>query len=240
MAVYRQYRDRRDRQADRGFSLIELLFVVFVIGILAAIAFPTYQRYVVATRLAGHTQFVVETLRLARFEVFTRKVAVSLCASSNGADCTGTAWENGWIVFTDDTTPGVVDVDDEVLRKVSAYKEGTTIDVIVGDKKGVDYIQLLPASMQLGDCTDCPEIDPPTPHWGGEILLTLLGIDDAMAYQAGCSEQSSSNSQNSENCKKQKPLAVLRLCNSLVSGEYGQSVTLLSNGMTPVTSIRCD
>lgn len=214
--------------------------MLFVIGILAAIAFPTYQRYVAATRLAGHAQFVVETLRLARFEVFTRKVTVSLCASSNGADCTGSAWEKGWIVFTDGNIPGTVDADDEVLRTVSAYKVGTTIDVTVGGKKGIDYIQLLPDSIQLGDCADCPTIPAPPPHWSGEILLALLGIDDVMAYQAGCSDQNSSNSQNSENCKKQTPLAVLRLCDRLVSGEYGKSVTLLPNGITPVTNIRCD
>lgn len=214
--------------------------MLFVIGILAAIAFPTYQRYIAATRLAGHAQFVVETLRLARFEVFTRKVTVSLCASTNGADCTDSAWEKGWIVFTDANTPGTVDADDEVLRTVSAYKEGTTIDVTVGGKKGIDYIQLRPDSIQLGECIDCPPIHAPKPHWSGEILLALLGIDDAMAYQAGCSDQNSSNSQNSENCQKQAPLAVLRLCDRLVSGEYGQSVMLLPNGMTPVTNIRCD
>ncbi len=213
--------------------------MLFVIGILATIAFPTYQRYVTATRLAGHAQFIVETLRLARFEVFTRKVTVSLCASTNGTDCTGSAWEKGWIVFTDGNTPGTVDADDEVLRAVSAYKGGTMIDVTDG-KKGLDYIQLRPDSIQLSDCTDCPATRVPTSSWGSGILLALLGIDDAMAYQAGCSDQDSSNSPNSENCQKQKPLAVLRLCDSLVTGEYGQSVTLLSNGMTPVTNIRCD
>lgn len=213
--------------------------MLFVIGILAAIAFPTYQRYVSATRLAGHAQFVVETLRLARFEVFTRKVTVSLCASTNGADCTGSAWEKGWIVFTDDNTPGTVDADDEVLRAVAAYKEGTTIDVTDG-KKNLDYIQLQPDSIQLSDCTDCPTTPVPTPHWSGEILLALLGINDAMAYQSGCSDQNSSNSPNSENCNKPTPVAVLRLCDSRVSGEYGQEVALLSNGMTPVTNIRCD
>ncbi|MDX1487056.1 MAG: GspH/FimT family pseudopilin [Acidiferrobacterales bacterium] len=237
MAVLRQYRNRRDRRAGRGFSLIELLFVLFVIGILAAIAFPTYQRYVAATRLAGHAQFIVETLRLARFEVFTRKVTVSLCASSNAADCTGSAWEKGWIVFTDDNTPGTVDADDEVLRAVAAYNDGITIDVTDGNKD-LDYIQLRPDSIQLSDCTDCPATPVPTPHWSGEILLALLGINDAMAYRAGCSDENSSNSPSSENCKK--PLAVLKLCDSLVSGEYGQSVTLLPNGMTPVTNIRCD
>ena len=214
--------------------------MVFVIGIMAAIAFPTYQRYVAATRLAGHAQFVVETLRLARFEVFTRKVTVTLCASSNGADCTDSAWEKGWIVFTDANTPGTVDADDEVLRTVSAYKGGTTIDVTDGGKKGINYIELRPHAIQLGDCTDCATMYAPKVQWSGKILLALLGIDDAMAYQAGCSDQNSSKSARSENCQKQPLLAVFRLCDSRVSGEHGQSVALLANGMTAVSHIRCD
>ena len=214
--------------------------MVFVIGIMAAIAFPTYQRYVAATRLAGHAQFVVETLRLARFEVFTRKVTVTLCASSNGADCTDSAWEKGWIVFTDANTPGTVDADDEVLRTVSAYKGGTTIDVTDGGKKGINYIELRPHAIQLGDCIDCPAIHAPKVQWSGKILLALLGIDEAMAYQAGCSDQDSSQSARSEHCRKQSLLAVFRLCDSSVSGEYGQSVALRANGMTPVSHIRCD
>lgn len=238
MAVHRQYHEPRHRQSDRGFSLLELLFVLFIIGILAAIAFPTYQRYVAATRLAGYAQFAVETLRLARFEVFTRKVTVGLCASTNEHDCTGSAWQDGWIVFTDSGTPGAVDPDDEVLRAVPAYKAGTTLEVIGADKKDVDYIQLQPGTTQLGDCTDCSEIR--FPHWSGEMLLAILGVNDAMAYQSGCSGQDASHSQNSAKCNNQKAVAVLILCDGTVSGEYGQSVALLSNGMTPVTSIRCD
>ncbi len=61
-------------RASGGFTLIELLFVVALVAVLAAIATPVYLNYVTKVRLAGHAQFVLETLRLARIEAVTRRI----------------------------------------------------------------------------------------------------------------------------------------------------------------------
>lgn len=55
----------------QGFTLIEMMIVVAIIGILAAIAYPSYQRYVIKTK---RTDMMSEMQNIAS-EIESRKLA---------------------------------------------------------------------------------------------------------------------------------------------------------------------
>lgn len=61
----------KDNYHQNGFTLIELMIVVAIIGVLAAIAYPSYQRYVIKTK---RTDMMVEMQNIAS-QIESRKLA---------------------------------------------------------------------------------------------------------------------------------------------------------------------
>ena len=82
---------------DRGFTLAELMITLAVAAILLAIAVPSFRTFVQNSRLTTQADTLVYSLNLARNEAVKLDTPVAVCASSDGATCTG-AWVNGWIV----------------------------------------------------------------------------------------------------------------------------------------------
>lgn len=104
------------RKANAGFTLVELAIVVTVVAILAVIAGSAFWNYVLETRIAGETNYFAVSLYQARTDALTLSAPVSVCPSNDSATCDGAAWQDGWIVFTDNGAPGQVDANDAVLR----------------------------------------------------------------------------------------------------------------------------
>lgn len=88
----------------RGFTLIELMVTIAVLAILLAVAIPSYQTFVMNSRMASQTNDLITALSLARSEAVKRAANVTVCASSDGATCTG-GWATGWIVRDAAGTP---------------------------------------------------------------------------------------------------------------------------------------
>ncbi len=238
------------RRANSGFTLIEIFIVLLVIAVLATIAAPRYLDYAGAVRLAGHAQFVHETLRLARIEAVTREMPVSICASTDGIACTGTPWEQGWLVFVDENLPGVIDGEDEVLRAVAAYEGGMTLDVTI-TKASADYFQFDPSTIMVVDA-DAPHFDKRSIYTRlaleltGETVLGLLGIGDAVAkkpqkdrrrekYKNMCAKPGSG-----KNPHCMEPLAVLEFCHDGRTGETGAAVRAIPTGEAVTEEIDCE
>jgi prepilin-type N-terminal cleavage/methylation domain-containing protein len=238
------------RRGYGGFTLIELSFVLVVIAVLTAIAVPRYLDYTAKVRLAGDAQFVLETLRLARIEAVTRDLPVSVCASTDGVSCTGTPWEKGWLVFSDEGTPGIIDGDDMVLRTVGAYEGGVTLDVS-SPKGDVEYFQFDPKNIIV---TRLHRFEPNQQYGfvqlasdlAAKAVLRVLGIDDAFAkkkkkdrrrkeYTEMCAK---SGSEHNPHCKE--PLAVLELCTDNRNGETGTAVRAIPDGEAVTEEIDCE
>lgn len=118
--------------ASRGFTLVELLVVLAVGAILLVIAIPSYAFLVNSSRLAAATNDLVTALHLARSEAIKRNMRVTVCKTSNAMAmppvCDTTAsWQQGWLVFVDGGTKGVIDSGDTLLRVQDSLFAAVTI-----------------------------------------------------------------------------------------------------------------
>jgi len=94
---------------NSGFTLIELMITLAIVAILLTVGVPSLKTFMQGNQLVAATNELVSALHVARSEAIKHNVRVSVCESSDGANCTATGnWENGWIVFIDGNgvTPG--------------------------------------------------------------------------------------------------------------------------------------
>lgn len=92
---------------QRGFTLIELMVTIVVMAILLAIVIPSFTDITLGSKLRAQANDLAAGALLARSEAVKRNVAMRLCASSDGATCSG-SWVDGWIVITGSTGGGTV------------------------------------------------------------------------------------------------------------------------------------
>lgn len=87
-----------------GFTLIELMVVVAIVAMVAAIATPSWNNMIVSNRIRAAVNDWTQSIQFARSEALRQNVPITLCPSSNGASCTASDFEVGWIVRTDTGT----------------------------------------------------------------------------------------------------------------------------------------
>lgn len=87
----------------KGFTLIELMVALAVLAILLGMAVPSFTDVSLSSKLRSLANALVASATLARSEAIKRNATITLCASSDGAACTGN-WHQGWIVRAADGT----------------------------------------------------------------------------------------------------------------------------------------
>lgn len=118
------------RYAIRGITLFEMIVVMGIVAILLAIGIPSFMYVTTSNRIASEVNGLLGDLQFARAEAIKEGQTVTVCVSSNGTSCsTGTtAWNDGWIVFSDVNNDATVDTGDIVLHIQAPFTSTDTFN----------------------------------------------------------------------------------------------------------------
>jgi type IV fimbrial biogenesis protein FimT len=84
------------RERIRGFTLIELMMTMAVLGIIVTLAVPSFNNFVLKTRVNGAATEIQMSLLIARSEAVKRNATISVTPVSS------TNWTQGWdVTFVD-------------------------------------------------------------------------------------------------------------------------------------------
>lgn len=107
----------------RGFTLVELMVTLLVASILLGIGVPAFSNLAEQTRLTTTTNQFLANLHMTRSEAIRRGALVTLCTSTDGATCTDTNWDAGWILFANPGRSNQPTDPDSILRVGNAWTD---------------------------------------------------------------------------------------------------------------------
>lgn len=111
-----------EEMRSRGFTLVELMITIAIAAILLGIAVPSFQNFIVSSRITTQANDLISDLSLARSEAAKRNTRVTVCTSTNSTACTISAWNAGRIIFVDTGIAG--DATGDLILKVSQPMPG--------------------------------------------------------------------------------------------------------------------
>ena len=133
----------KSRFAQAGFSIYDLIITTAVAGIVSVGAVGM-TGLVQDARMTAVVNQLMGELSLARNESIKRNAVVALCKSKNGASCFDeSAWQEGWIVFTDDNNNHEVDAGETVIHVQQALEGNLTLRY--GETGKYSYVRYNPS-----------------------------------------------------------------------------------------------
>ncbi len=158
---------------SKGFTLIELAIAIAILAILLRVAVPSFKAMIANNRIATQTNEFVSDIAHARAEAVRRNQKVSICKSNTGTSCvTGASWKDGWVVFTDPDSDGVIDTGEIVLRQHSGLTAATI--TAAGFDSG-NFFQFLPSGITSG-------VSGGAPSTAGSFQVCISGYKGRYIY----------------------------------------------------------
>lgn len=129
------------RSLQSGVTLIELMVGLVIMAILLGVGVPSFRSFIAGNRLTSSSNELVSALALARSEAVRRGTRITVCKSADGAACTTAGgWQQGWLVFTDQTRAtanATVDAGEAVIVRGQAVP---TPVVILGGATAQNFV----------------------------------------------------------------------------------------------------
>jgi len=90
------------KRDQTGFTALELIVTMAIIAILLTMGVPAVENYSWNLRMKTTMDQLQTDLNLARGHAISHNNQTVICPANDSSDCSGqSAWQNGWIVFTD-------------------------------------------------------------------------------------------------------------------------------------------
>jgi type IV fimbrial biogenesis protein FimT len=115
-------------KTSSGFTMVELLVVIMIVSILMALGVPSFRYVTTSNRLSSEINGLLGDMQLARAQAIKEGRTVTICASEDGAKCSGKFdWSKGWIVFSDPNNDATVGAGESILRVQPPLPAGDTL-----------------------------------------------------------------------------------------------------------------
>jgi type IV fimbrial biogenesis protein FimT len=168
--------ERNERRKISGVSLLEVLVVITIVSLLLSVGIPSYSSVTNTNRIAAEVNGLLGDLQFARAEAIREGQTVSVCASTDGASCSNaTAWQAGWIVFSNPNGDTTVDPGDTVLRVqapfsgTDTFQASNNVSAVTFNREGFAAGIANGALLTLHDVTN-------TSAWTRCLSITRIGL----------------------------------------------------------------
>ncbi len=128
---------------QKGLTLIELIVAIAIAALLLTLAAPGFQLVSAKVKRSSAITSMTGAFHFARGESLKRGEILTLCASSDGAQCAPEAspdWGKGWLLFEDANRNRQVNAGESILRSHDAVPGTYTITGDAGIGKGVLFL----------------------------------------------------------------------------------------------------